>query len=150
LEAIDPIYPTAFLRREPKQRPLVVEVIGPAGSGKTTLATALCRRPEITAGIELSRASHVPHLIHHTLLLLPVFLLVRGDGGWLTRKEMRSMTYLRAWPRQLTRTPAERAVTILDHGPVFRLARLRAFGPRITRSALRAGAVGSASGSLSG
>jgi cytidylate kinase len=133
--AIEPIYPTALLRRESKQRPLVVEVIGPAGSGKTTLAKALCRRPEITAGIELSRASHVPHLIHHTLLLLPVFLLARGEGGWLTRKEMRSMTYLRAWPRQLTRTPIDRAVTVLDHGPVFRLARLRAFGPRITRSA---------------
>jgi cytidylate kinase len=135
LEAIDPIHTPALLRRESKQRPLVVEVIGPAGSGKTTLARALCRRPEIKTGIELSRASHVPHLIHHTLLLLPVFLFVRGDGGWLTRKEMRSMTYLRAWPRQLTRTPTERAVTVLDHGPVFRLARLRAFGPRITRSA---------------
>jgi adenylate kinase family enzyme len=132
---MDPLYPTALLRREPRQRPLVVEVIGPAGSGKTTLARALCRRPEIAAGIELPRARHVPHLIHHTLLLLPVFLLVRGDGGWLSRKEMRSMTYLRAWPRQLTRRPAERAVTVLDHGPVFRLARLRAFGPRITQSA---------------
>ena len=44
------------------------------------------------------------------------------------------MTYLRAWPRQLTRPPTEHTVTVLDHGPVFRLARLRAFGPRITRS----------------
>lgn len=135
LQAIASTHATGFARWEPKRRPLVVEVIGPAGSGKTTLARALCRRPEFAAGIELSRARHVPHLIQHTLLLLPVFLLVRGEGGWLTRKEMRSMTYLRAWPGQLARTATERSVTVLDHGPVFRLARLRAFGPRITRSA---------------
>jgi broad-specificity NMP kinase len=135
LEAIDPIYPTACVRGEPRQRPLVVELIGPAGSGKTTLARALCRGPEFTAGIELPRIAHVPHVLQHSLLLLPVYLRFGGDGGWLTWKEMRSMTYLRAWPRQLIRPPgAERAITVLDHGPVFRLARLRAFGPRITHS----------------
>ncbi|MEN8184119.1 MAG: AAA family ATPase [Myxococcota bacterium] len=122
-------------RLEPKHRPLVVELIGPAGSGKTTLARALCRRPDVTVGIELPRSDHVPHVIHHSLLLLPVFVGVGGDGGWLSWKEMRSMTYLRAWPRQLTRSGTKQAVTVLDHGPVFRLARLRAFGPRITRSA---------------
>ena len=136
LEAIDPIRPATCVRGEPRLRPLVVELIGPAGSGKTTLARALCRRPGFRAGIELPRIGHVPHVLHHSLLLLPEYLRVRGDGGWLTWKEMRSMTYLRAWPRHLVRSPgAGRAVTVLDHGPVFRLARLRAFGPRITRSA---------------
>jgi cytidylate kinase len=122
-------------RLQPKHRPLVVELIGPAGSGKTSLARALCRREGIATGIELPRFEHVPHVVRHTLLLLPAFIRSGGAGGWLSRKEMRSMTYLRAWPLRLTRPPIGRAVTVLEHGPVFRLARLRAFGPEITKSA---------------
>ena len=45
------------------------------------------------------------------------------------------MTYCRAWPRRLARPDTPRLVTVLDHGPVFRLARLRAFGPPVTREA---------------
>ncbi|NIU79987.1 MAG: AAA family ATPase [Gammaproteobacteria bacterium] len=110
-------------------------MVGPAGCGKTTLARALCRRPEIALGVELPRVDHLPHLLHHTLLMLPAYLRARGEGGWLTWKEMRSMTYCRAWPRRLARPDRSGRVTLLDHGPVFRLARLRAFGPPITRGA---------------
>ena len=59
---------------QPQHRPLVVELIGPAGSGKTTLARALCRRNDIATGIELSRSEHVPHVMRHSLLLLPAFI----------------------------------------------------------------------------
>lgn len=133
MEALDTIYATAPVRTAPTRRPRVVEVVGPAGCGKTTLARSLCRRQEIGLGVELPRLDHVPHVLHHTLLLLPAYLRARGSGGWLTWKEMRSMTYCRAWPRRLATPDGSRAVTVLDHGPVFRLARLRAFGPRITR-----------------
>lgn len=133
LEATDRMDAMAWRVGAPRQRPLVVELIGPAGSGKTTLARALSRRDDFAVGLELPRIGHLPHLLHHTLLLLPVFVSVGGEGGWLSWKEMRSMTYVRAWPRELSR-PTGRAVTVLDHGPLFRLARLRAFGPRITRS----------------
>ena len=133
---LEPMNDPMKRRQPPSQpRPLVVELVGPAGSGKTTLARALCRRAGIAEGIELPRREHLPHAVRHGLLLLPAYLRVGGDGGWLTWKEMRSMTYLRAWPHHLDRPPTERAITVLDHGPVFRLARLRAHGPRITRSA---------------
>lgn len=133
MEALDTTFATARARSAPApHRPRVVEVVGPAGCGKTTLARSLCRRPEIGLGVELPRLDHVPHVLHHTLLLLPAYLRERGEGGWLTWKEMRSMTYCRAWPRRLATPGGSRAVTVLDHGPLFRLARLRAFGPPIT------------------
>ena len=61
LEAIDPIESPACAPGTATRRPLVVELIGPAGSGKTTLATALCRRPGFTLGIELPRNFNQPH-----------------------------------------------------------------------------------------
>ncbi len=45
------------------------------------------------------------------------------------------MIYLQAWHHILERQPTKPdVVTILDHGPIFRLVLLREFGPEITKS----------------
>ena len=47
------------------------------------------------------------------------------------------MVYLKAWHHVLERQVSNNdMVTVLDHGPIYRLALLREFGPEITKSQL--------------
>jgi len=47
------------------------------------------------------------------------------------------MVYLKAWHHVLDRQVSNNdMVTVLDHGPIYRLALLRDFGPEITKSQL--------------
>jgi broad-specificity NMP kinase len=118
--------------------PLVVEVIGPAGAGKTTLVRALRERheriePDID--IRLSRISKIPFVIGNTLFLLPTYLRRYRHSRWFSWRETRGMAYLKAGLHLLgQQTPKNGSVTILDHGPIYRLAFLREFGPEITTS----------------
>jgi shikimate kinase len=113
----------------------VVEMVGPAGSGKTTLVRALKRQhPPLVTGIRLSKLRLAPYFVAHGLLLLPTYLLRHRDSRWLSRRELRAMAYVKAWHRALSRQHRASCVTVFDHGPVFRLVRLRTFGPELVRS----------------
>lgn len=118
--------------------PLVVEIIGPAGAGKTTLLRALSQRhKKIQPGIRLSKISQIPFYISNTFSLLPTFLRQYRHSKWFTRRETRSMVYLKAWLHVLGQQASNNGmVTILDHGPIYLLALLREFGPEITTSQL--------------
>jgi adenylate kinase family enzyme len=117
---------------------LVVELLGPAGSGKTTLAQALIKdHRQIRAGdyLHTRNAAHVPFFARHAVLLLPVFLGQWRRGRWFTWDEIKMLVYLKGWHRTLRRQALDQGtVTLLDHGPVFRLTRLYAFGPENIRS----------------
>ena len=114
--------------------PLVVELIGPAGAGKSTLLRALSQRDKsIQPDIRLSTMRKLPFLISNTSSLLPTFLRHYRHSRWFSWSEARSMVYLEAWLHVLRRQPSRNdVVTILDHGPLYRLARLRELGPDIT------------------
>ena len=116
--------------------PLVLEVAGPAGAGKTTLAQALCRRDQrFSIGVPLRRASYPPFAASTLRLFLPVYLRRYRHTRWFTREELRAMIYLQAWLQALSRwPPPQGAVAILDHGPIYRLAWLQEFGPEMVRS----------------
>lgn len=118
------------------QLPLVVEIIGPAGAGKTTLLQALGQRHrKIQPGIRISKIRQVPFFINNTFALLPAFLHQYPHSRWFDRRETRSMIYLKAWLHALrNQTSHHDTVTILDHGPIYLLARLREFGPEFTAS----------------
>lgn len=107
----------------------VVELAGPAGAGKTTLARALQAADPLatTVGVQVGSvgigagiASSAPHLLAARM---------SARGRWWTREELRALAYLAAWRRAVQRGHVADGLLVLDHGPVFRLARLLAFGP---------------------
>lgn len=117
------------------RRPLVVELVGAAGTGKTTILRALGQRGDIVDGARAGRLQYLPFFAEIALTLLPAYLLRYRHGRWFSWEETRSMVYLKAW-RQVVRRRSSQdgAVTILDHGPIFRLALLRGFGPEFVAS----------------
>lgn len=124
------------MRQGAAHPPLVGEIIGPAGAGKTTLLRAMSERHhKIQRGIRLPKAIHIPYRINNTCALLPLFLRHYPHSRWFDRRERRSMVYLKAWLHMLAhQTAADDTLTILDHGPLYLLARLREFGPELRNS----------------
>lgn len=116
--------------------PLVVEIIGPAGAGKTTLLRALSQRhKKIGPALHPSKIRQVPFFISNTFFFLPTFLRQYRHSRWFNWREIRSMAYLKAELHVLEQQASNNdRVTILDHGPIYRLAFLRALGPEITTS----------------
>lgn len=132
----DPMSGTDREREEAGGR-ILIEIMGPAGAGKTTLLRALCSQDErISAGLALRKTRYVRPFLRRVGGLLPIWILSHGRDRWLDRREMRSITRLETWCGALEKEPAQPggAVAIFDHGPLYRLARLREFGPKLTRS----------------
>jgi len=108
----------------------VVEIVGPAGAGKSTLYQALRGRN----GLRLDNFPDVRRLVN-----LPFFLWngarvigsLRELGG-LSRRELAWMAILRGWPVLLQKSDSR--VTVLDQGPVYLLTELREFGPASLRT----------------
>jgi len=109
----------------------VVEIVGPAGSGKTTLMRALKSRcPSLRNGLRLSKWELAPYYLASVCRLLPIYAAGAGQGRWLDRRELRAMAYVEAWRHHLKRSGYQ-GTTFFDHGPIFRLVRLQAFGPSL-------------------
>lgn len=119
-----------------KRQPLVVEPVGLAGVGKTTLLQTLSQQNEnISTTIHLNKVRLVPFFISNTLPFVPTFLRQYKHSRWFTWKEIRSMVYLKAWRHVLDqKTPGKDKIIMLDHGPIFKLVQLREFGPEFTKS----------------
>ena len=104
---------------------LVAEMCGPAGAGKTTLLRALrqCNQVFVEGDyLRVRRIGHIPFFLKDALLLLPAFLSHHRNSRWFTWDEIKMMVYLKGWPHVLLRQASNNGtVTLLDHGPVFRL-----------------------------
>jgi deoxyadenosine/deoxycytidine kinase len=117
---------------------LVVEIIGPAGAGKTTLVRGLSQRlralePDIED--RLTKMNRLPFILSNTWTFLPMYLHRYRHSAWFSRRETRGMAYLKAGLRILERRPPKGgSVTLIDHGPIYRLAFLRELGPEMTTS----------------
>ena len=114
--------------------PLVVEICGPAGAGKTTLLRVLKQRHQVfVEGVHLRvrRIEHIPFFLSNAFLLLPAFFSRHRNSRWFTWDEIKKMVYLKGWSHVLRRQASNNGtVTVLDHGPVFQLSHLHAFGPQ--------------------
>lgn len=117
--------------------PLIMEIVGPAGAGKTTLIRVLCEQNnQIRQGVSFPKIRRLPSFISNTVLLLPTYLRHYRHSRWFSWKELRSIVNLKLWHRILANQSSNHKpeMTVFDHGPIFRLAHLREFGPEVTKS----------------
>ncbi len=120
------------------QTPRFVEIVGPAGAGKSTLYQAL---GSASGSIRLSnfpdvrKAANAPFFILNGLQLLLTFPhLFQPSDRQLTRSEFAWLSILNGWPGILHRESRDGKVIILDQGPVYLLTETREFGPECLRS----------------
>jgi hypothetical protein len=123
-----------------QRRPLIVELVGPAGAGKSSLAQALKQRSKSILTCTppyLRRIGHAPFFARNIILSTPIlFHLYRNNyGRWFTPWEMAWLVTLNGWHRLLARQEFRNdTVIVLDQGPVFMLAWFSGFGPESFRS----------------
>jgi len=116
----------------------VVEIVGPAGAGKTTLYQALnCHPKSVRLGNfpDVRKMTDAPFFVANGIQLIPSLLgLYRPDSRQLTRREFAWMTILNGWPAILCKELRnDNQTIILDQGPVYLLAEMRLFGPEYLR-----------------
>jgi thymidylate kinase len=118
-----------------KQSLFVVEIVGPAGAGKSTLTKALS---ECDANIQVGvypytrDVRNLPFFLYNAMPLLPMFISFYRDRRHqkLTRSQQAVMTILQGWPRLLRQmSHGNRDIVILDQGPVYMLSDLLRSGP---------------------
>lgn len=112
----------------------LIEVIGPAGAGKTTLSQALRNTLPSIKYEELPQVrsfSNLPFFIKNVLPLIPAALRKASpDDRFATRRELAWMAILNGWPDLLAKKEALHCQTmLLDQGPIFLMAALAEFGP---------------------
>jgi deoxyadenosine/deoxycytidine kinase len=117
---------------------VVVELVGPAGAGKTTLSQVLVQCSEkivVGAEISLRNKEHLLVFLQNFHSVLPILMARNESGRSFTWDEVKAMAYLKGWPRILRQQVARRnIIVLLDQGPIFKLATLYAFGPERLRS----------------
>lgn len=130
-----------------EQRPgktKIVEIVGPAGAGKTTLYQALNFHTDlIRLGNfpDVRKVIDAPFFIWNGIRIIPNLLrLYRSDSRQLTRREFAWMSILYGWTELLRKeSRRDNRVIVLDQGPVYLLAEMWLFGPEYLK---RAGAQG--------
>ncbi|HTD70995.1 MAG TPA: AAA family ATPase [Gemmatimonadales bacterium] len=111
-------------------RPIVVELVGPAGVGKSALAERLLARHDVVRASvwNLPRALLLESGVRSLPQLLRLCLVTRS----LPREELKQIVRLNALRLFVRRRVAGARVVVLDEGPVFALSWLRVFGhPRL-------------------
>jgi hypothetical protein len=114
--------------------PRVVELAGPAGSGKSATRRSLIARSTAVTGMIWGLP--VPLLLLDGLQQFPSFVPLWREARSLLWSETRHMVRLRTLQRSLQVSSPERNAILFDEGPVFALAWLRGFGHPVMRSAV--------------
>ena len=109
---------------------LLIEMIGPAGSGKTSLIKALCQHDERFALCDRPGLFRRILAFARLISLCPGLLIHRPR---LSRDEIRAMIYLQAW-HVIYSGGKQQAITLFDHGPLYRIAILREFCTKLSNS----------------
>jgi shikimate kinase len=118
------------------ERPAIVELVGLAGVGKSTLARELVAgRPDLQLGLPLSRLRSARAQAEAVRPFVMPYLRHAAGTAWFPRYQVRGLGYLQAWRRSLDQVPEGVAYVVLDHGPLFWLTTLDALGPRLTSTA---------------
>jgi len=110
---------------------VIVELVGPAGAGKSSVSGSLVKRdPSVRLGLlpDVRDAASMPFFAWNALLLLPSFVRFyrRRTDRFLTPGEMAYLAIIRGWLPRLRKQPG---IVILDQGPVYMLSELLRTGP---------------------
>ena len=118
------------------RRPYIIEMVGVAGVGKSTVCEVLFQRnARIQAAPRPSKAIYLPFLSQFVSRWLPIYLGKYRHSRWFTLNEVRLMVYLATWLPYLRRVSFDKDITVaLDPGSVHMLSALRELGPEITQS----------------
>lgn len=114
----------------------IVELVGPAGVGKSTLTKALCDHCACAReGLEPDRLASVASFSAQMTRLVPAYLGNCLGSHWLSRNEMRCIYLLGAWSlRANAPSDSSPRLSVMDHGPIFRLTYLKVFGSRLSKT----------------
>lgn len=113
-----------------------VEIVGVAGSGKSTLSRAL--RSEygchVADSLHTKLPGHWPYVVHGLPRVAPFLAASVRDRPLLSWDELKFVLYVAEWDRFLRAEYRDRpGVVVLDQGPMFALARLLWGGKPVTR-----------------
>jgi deoxyadenosine/deoxycytidine kinase len=116
----------------------IVEIIGPAGAGKTTLCNELSRYREhirLSNFPDVRKVANFPFFFTYGARLIPPLINISaGSGRRLNRREFAWLTILSGWPTVLQKELKKNdSVIILDQGPVYLLSDISEFGPESLR-----------------
>lgn len=116
-----------------EQYPYFIELVGPAGAGKSTLAAALINRIEqvkLVTPPDLHAARDLPFFIGNTIAMLPTFFAIARESGWKlpSPHEMALMVMLNGWPRRLEKRHNKNSILLVDQGPISFLGMLQRVG----------------------
>ncbi|MGB8981835.1 MAG: hypothetical protein WCC12_08165 [Anaerolineales bacterium] len=119
------------------KKPRIVEIVGLAGVGKTTLCNELGRYHEhicLSNFPAVRKISAAPFFIWNGLQIVPAILNLSGhDSRNLTRREFAWLSILKGWPVVLQGQLKNNKPIILEQGPVYLLAEINEFGPAYLR-----------------
>ena len=109
----------------PAPRTRTVELVGPAGAGKSTVfAELLARDGRMEGRPSLRKARYARVFADEVVSALRTIVRHRAFRPRVTAEQVRMMAYLQALPRILARAPSEDGKTIVfDQGPVYFLTR---------------------------
>ena len=110
----------------------MVEIIGVAGTGKSTLSSSLYQHDDFKESERLgfNKAKHRIFYIEQILFLLPTFLRHPRNGSGFSRADIKKLVYLNGWHNVLARQGLnDDAIIVVDQGAIFKLATLHQFGP---------------------